>query len=141
MMSPSPVPLLKIEGLRMYFPVGNSLLVSARSFIHAVDDVDFEIPKGQSLALVGESGCGKTTTGKLISLLYAPTDGHIYLRNGNQEMVDLAVLKGRALKLFRRRVQMIFQDPYESLNPRLTVFETVSEPLLVQNIGSLLDRE
>lgn len=134
-------PLVTVEGLKMYFPLGNTLFKPAKNFIHAVDDVSFEISRGNSLALVGESGCGKTTTGKLLTRLYNPTSGHIYLRNNNDEMIDLAALKNSELKRFRRRVQMIFQDPYESLNPRLTVFETVSEPLLVQGIGTVPDRE
>jgi peptide/nickel transport system ATP-binding protein len=134
-------PLVTVDGLKMYFPLGNTLFKPAKNFIHAVDDVSFEISKGHSLALVGESGCGKTTTGKLLTRLYNPTSGHIYLRSNDDEMIDLAVLKNSELKLFRRRVQMIFQDPYESLNPRLTVFETVSEPLLVQGIGTVPDRE
>jgi peptide/nickel transport system ATP-binding protein len=90
---------------------------------------------------VGESGCGKTTTGKLMVRLLDPTDGHVYLNDGESGAMDLAELRGRELKRFRRRVQMIFQDPYESLNPRRTVFDTVVEPLAVQGIGSLLERE
>jgi peptide/nickel transport system ATP-binding protein len=133
--------LVKVEGLKMYFPVGGSMFRKAHSFIHAVDDVSFEIPIGKSLALVGESGCGKTTTGKLLTRLYRPTSGSIYLRSNGGEMVDLARLQGSNLKHFRRRVQMIFQDPYESLNPRLTIFDTISEPLRVQNIGSMAERE
>jgi peptide/nickel transport system ATP-binding protein len=111
-----------------------------KSYIHAVDDISFEIPTGKSLALVGESGCGKTTTGKLLTRLYDPTAGHIYLQTDGQ-MVDLAALKGKTLKRFRRHVQMIFQDPYESLNPRLTIFDTVAEPLSVQGIGTMTERE
>jgi oligopeptide/dipeptide ABC transporter ATP-binding protein len=139
-MSTATHPLVKVEGLKMYFPVSNSIMRQSKSFIHAVDDICFEIPEGKSLALVGESGCGKTTTGKLLSRLYKPTGGRILLRdNGN--MVDLVSLKGKNLKRFRRHVQMIFQDPYESLNPRLTIFDTVAEPLMVQNIGTLQQRE
>jgi peptide/nickel transport system ATP-binding protein len=133
--------LVTVDGLKMYFPLGNTFFKTAKNYIHAVDNVSFKISQGHSLALVGESGCGKTTTGKLITRLYNPTSGHIYLRNNDDEMIDLASLKNSELKLFRRRVQMIFQDPYESLNPRLTVFETVSEPLLVQSMGTVPDRE
>lgn len=133
-------PLVKVEGLRKIFPVGNGLFSRSRSMLHAVDDISFTIPAGQSLALVGESGCGKTTTGKLLVRLYDPTDGHIYLREDGG-MADMATLKGATLKVFRRRVQMIFQDPYESLNPRLTIFDTVAEPLVVQGIGTLPERE
>ena len=134
------LPLVRVEGLKMYFPVSTSIMRQAKNFIHAVDDICFDIPQGKSLALVGESGCGKTTTGKLLTRLYQPTAGRILLRDG-EDLVDLVTLKGKNLKRFRRRVQMIFQDPYESLNPRLTIFETVAEPLLVQNIGTLQERE
>jgi len=139
-MNTATIPLVRVDSLKMYFPVSTSIMRQAKSFIHAVDNICFDIPEGKSLALVGESGCGKTTTGKLLSRLYTPTAGHIFLRDG-EELVDLVTLKGKSLKRFRRRVQMIFQDPYESLNPRLTIFETVAEPLLVQNIGSLQERE
>jgi peptide/nickel transport system ATP-binding protein len=139
-MNTSTLPLVRVDGLKMYFPVSTSLMRQARSFIHAVDDICFDIPEGKSLALVGESGCGKTTTGKLLTRLYKPTAGRILLRDGN-ELVDLVCLRGKSLKQFRRRVQMIFQDPYESLNPRLTIFDTVAEPLMVQNIGTLQERE
>lgn len=139
-MNTATIPLVRVDSLKMYFPVSTSIMRQAKSFIHAVDNICFDIPEGKSLALVGESGCGKTTTGKLLSRLYTPTAGRIFLRDG-EELVDLVTLKGKSLKRFRRRVQMIFQDPYESLNPRLTIFETVAEPLLVQNIGSLQERE
>ena len=139
-MNTATIPLVKVEGLKMYFPVSTSIMRQAKNFVHAVDDICFDIPEGKSLALVGESGSGKTTTGKLLSRLYTPTAGHIYLRDGT-ELVDLVTLKGKSLKRFRRRVQMIFQDPYESLNPRLTIFDTVAEPLMVQNIGTLQERE
>ncbi len=139
-MNTATIPLVRVEGLKMYFPVSTSIMRQAKNFIHAVDNVSFDIPAGRSLALVGESGCGKTTTGKLLTRLYTPTAGHIYLRDG-AELVDLVTLKGKNLKRFRRRVQMIFQDPYESLNPRLTIFDTVAEPLMVQNIGTLQERE
>ena len=139
-MNTTTIPLVRVQGLKMYFPVRTSLMRQAKNFIHAVDDVSFDIPAGSSLALVGESGCGKTTTGKLLTHLYTPTAGHIYLRDG-KDLVDLVTLKRKTLKRFRRRVQMIFQDPYESLNPRLTIFDTVAEPLMVQNIGTLQERE
>jgi len=133
--------LVKVEGLRKWFPVTAGVFKRARNFIHAVDDVSFEVRPGRSLGLVGESGCGKTTTGKLLARLLTPTAGHVYIRDGEAGMVDLAELKGKQLKTFRRRVQMIFQDPYESLNPRRTVYDTVAEPLVVQGIGHLAERE
>jgi peptide/nickel transport system ATP-binding protein len=133
--------LVRVEGLRKLFPVSTGLFSATRSFIHAVDDVSFEIHQGRSLGLVGESGCGKTTTGKLLVRLLDPTEGHIYVNDPDMGVVDLAGLRGKRLKAFRRRVQMIFQDPYESLNPRLTVYDTVAEPLVVQGIGTLIERE
>ncbi|HZU87012.1 MAG TPA: ATP-binding cassette domain-containing protein, partial [Anaerolineaceae bacterium] len=126
------IPLVKVEHLKMHFPVGNMFLSRSRTFLHAVDDISFEIPAGQSLSLVGESGCGKTTTGKLLVRLYDPTAGNIFLRSPDGGLVDLAGMRGGKLKQFRRRAQMIFQDPYESLNPRLTIFDAIAEPLVVQ---------
>ncbi len=128
--------LLRVENLAKLFPVQKGLFRRAREFIHAVDGVSFEIRPQETLGLVGESGCGKTTTGKLLVRLLKPTSGHIYL-NGK----DIAQLEGRELKQFHRTVQMIFQDPYGSLNPRHTIFQIVSEPLKVQGIGTVLERE
>lgn len=134
-------PLVEVFNLKKYFPMTPGLFRKSNSFIHAVDGVNFNIPKGESLGLVGESGCGKTTTGKLISRLYEPTSGHILVNDTELGTVDLAEVSGRALKTFRRRIQMIFQDPYESLNPRRTIYDTVVEPLVVQGIGDLVERE
>lgn len=133
--------LVDVKELKQFFPVGGSYFKKANSFIHAVDDVSFTIPVGKSLSLVGESGCGKTTTGKMLVRLLDPTGGNILMRDDSNNMVDVAALKGKDLKLFRRRVQMIFQDPYESLNPRLTIFDAVAEPLAVQGIGTPPERE
>jgi len=134
------VPLVQVSGLRKLYPLATSLFQTSKSFIHAVDDINFTIPHGESLALVGESGSGKTTTGKLLVRLIDPTEGqiHIYTSAGEAE---IAHLRGKELKKFRRHVQMIFQDPYESLNPRRTIFDTVAEPLVVQGIGDLAERE
>jgi peptide/nickel transport system ATP-binding protein len=90
---------------------------------------------------VGESGCGKTTTGKLLTRLYDPSAGHIFFNDPKYGKVDLASLKGKDLKDFRSRVQIIFQDPYESLNPRRTIYDTVAEPLVVQGMGNITQRE
>ncbi len=132
--------LLEIKELSKLYPVGSGVFRQARDFIHAVSGLNLTIRRGESVGLVGESGCGKTTTGKLLSRLIDPTEGSIifYTDDG---VVDLAHLKGKELKSFRRRVQMIFQDPYESLNPRLTIYDTVAEPLDVQGIGSIPERE
>jgi len=140
-------PLVRVEGLRKLFPVGGGLFTPSRSFIYAVDGLDFEIFPGETVGLVGESGCGKTTTGKLMVKLIEPSHGRILLRaestdGEDGDYMDVAHLRGRpAMKIFRRRVQMIFQDPYESMNPRLTIYDTVAEPLSVQGIGNVLERE
>jgi len=133
-------PLVKVEGLQKLYPLASGLFSRSNDFIHAVDRVDFEIADGESLALVGESGSGKTTTGKLLVRLVDPTDGSIRMRINGYEK-DIARLRGGELKGFRRHVQMIFQDPYESLNPRRTIYDTVAEPLVVQGIGDLAERE
>ena len=134
-------PLLKVQDLTKLFPVSSGNWFERNSsFIHAVDGVGFDLGKGESFGLVGESGCGKTTTGKLLVRLTDPTDGHIMFDDGEGESTDIAALKGKSLKAFRRQAQMIFQDPYESMNPRRTIFDTVAEPLKTQKIGSALER-
>ena len=133
-------PLVKVEGLQKLYPLTGGIFKRTSSYIHAVDGVNFEISDGESLALVGESGSGKTTTGKLLVRLVDPTGGAIRMRVDGYEK-DIARLRGSALKGFRRYVQMIFQDPYESLNPRRTIFDTVAEPLVVQGIGDVAERE
>jgi peptide/nickel transport system ATP-binding protein len=136
--------LVKVTDLTKLFPVGAglfTLFAREKGFVHAVDGLSFEIKHGKSLGLVGESGCGKTTTGKLMVRLYEPTSGDIYLKSPEGDLANIAHARGRALTAFRRRVQMIFQDPYESLNPRRTIFDTIVEPLEVQGIGDLQERQ
>ena len=133
-------PVLKVEGLKKYFPVSKSFFRRVQSYIHAVDDVSFEIGQGESFGLVGESGCGKTTTGKLLVKLLEPTGGHIYFQDQSGVVSDIANIKGKEIKAFRRRAQMIFQDPYESMNPRRTIYDTIAEPLSVQKIGHPVER-
>jgi peptide/nickel transport system ATP-binding protein len=105
-----------------------------------VDQASFELPQGESFGLVGESGCGKTTIGKLLVKLLEPSSGQILFRNNGADYLDIARINGRQLKAFRRRAQMIFQDPYESMNPRRTIYDTIAEPLVVQRVGTILDR-
>jgi peptide/nickel transport system ATP-binding protein len=132
--------LLNIQGLSKLYPVGEGVFRRSNIFIHAVSKINLDIAGGESVGLVGESGCGKTTTGKLITRLVDPTEGSIELMT-DSGVVDIASLKGKDLKRFRRQVQMIFQDPYESMNPRLTIYDTVAEPLDVQGIGNIQERE
>ncbi|MGH8924721.1 MAG: ABC transporter ATP-binding protein [Acidimicrobiia bacterium] len=133
-------PRIKVDGLRKLFPIGRGLFRKPTEFVHAVDGIDFEIGQGESLGLVGESGCGKSTTGRMLTRLMEATSGHILLKE-NGSMIDVAHIDRAGMKLFRRRVQMIFQDPYESMNPRRTIYDTVAEPLTVQRIGSVPQRE
>ena len=130
MMAPEPSTLLEVRGLRKVFPVTEGIL--ARRLVgevKAVDGVDFTLRRGETLGLVGESGCGKTTTGRCILLLERPTAGEIVY-----DGVDLAKLTHKQLLALRRRIQVIFQDPYSSLNPRMKVGEIIAEPIKVHGI-------
>jgi oligopeptide transport system ATP-binding protein len=123
-------PLLRVENLKVYFPLVRGWLLQRQvGVLKAVDGLNFEIQRGETFGLVGESGCGKSTTGRAILQLQPPTEGRIYF-----DGVDLTALQGENLRSMRRRMQMIFQDPYASLNPRLTVAEIVGEPLTVHGL-------
>jgi peptide/nickel transport system ATP-binding protein len=123
-------PLLQVRGLKMHFPITKGLFGGVKGFVKAVDDVSFDIRPGETLGLVGESGCGKTTVGRAISRAYTPTAGQmIWTDPSDGAITDLAQLPPEQLKPFRRKVRMIFQDPYSSLNPRMPVFENVAESL------------
>ncbi|MGQ9503144.1 MAG: ABC transporter ATP-binding protein [Anaerolineae bacterium] len=122
--------LLDVQSLKMYFPITRGIVIQRHvGDVKAVDDISFQIKKGETLGLVGESGCGKSTAGRAILQLYRPTAGHVYFKGE-----DLTQLKGEVLRRKRREMQMIFQDPYASLNPRMTVGSIISEPLEVHNI-------
>ena len=132
--------LLQIKDLKMYFPIKSGFFQRTVAHVKAVDGVSFEIKRGETLGLVGESGCGKTTIGRCIVRAYQPTDGEI-LYGENSHAVDLAHQSETQLKDFRRVIRMIFQDPYASLNPRMTVFNIVADPLRIHNIASGKDLE
>jgi peptide/nickel transport system ATP-binding protein len=126
--------LLEITGLRKHFPIVRGLFGSVKGSVRAVDDFSLSVRQGQTVGLVGESGCGKTTAGRCIVRAYAPTDGTIHYRRADDTIVDLAAVPTKDLGPFRRDIRMIFQDPYSSLNPRMTVFDSVSEVLRVNKI-------
>jgi len=127
--------LVEVKDLRMWFPVLRGVLQRHVADVKAVDGISFDIYKGETLGLVGESGCGKSTTGRAILQLYKPTGGQVLF-----EGQDLVRMKPGELRRMRRRMQMIFQDPYASLNPRMTVGSIIGEPLEVHNIGTKAER-
>jgi oligopeptide/dipeptide ABC transporter ATP-binding protein len=128
-------PLLDVRGLKKYFVKRSLFRWQPTSVVRAVDGVDFKLDKGKTLGLVGESGCGKTTTGRMLLRLEEPSDGAIMI-----DGVDIAPLGGKELRAYRRRVQMVFQDAYASLDPRVSVKDSIAEPMAVQGIGSRRER-
>ncbi len=133
---PGGAPLLEVRDLKVFFPITEGLLIERHvGDVRAVDGVSFKLHRGETLGLVGESGCGKSTTGRAIIRLYKPTAGQI-LFDGQ----DVSGVDGKALQKLRRRFQMIFQDPYASLNPRMTAGGTVGEPLDIYNVGTKPER-
>jgi oligopeptide transport system ATP-binding protein len=122
--------ILKVENLKMYFPIKRGVIQRTVGYVHAVDGVSFEVHRGETLGLVGESGCGKTTTGRTIVQLYHATEGSVMFQGK-----DLTKVRGEELRLMRRSIQMIFQDPYASLNPRMTVEQIIAEPLIVHGLA------
>ena len=134
------LPLLEVRNLRKHFPVRKGLFARSTESVKAVDGVSFEIGVGETLALVGESGCGKSTTGRLIMRSHAATDGEIILRDEGRTW-PLHMLSSQEQRPVRRKIQMVFQDPFSALSPRMTVFDIISEPLILNGFGSRQARE
>ncbi len=127
--------LLEVRNLKKHFPIKRGWFSRTVGYVKAVDGVSFFVREGETLGLVGESGCGKTTTGRLVLRAMPPTDGEIWFRDREQGRVNIPTVDRAALKRLRRNMQMIFQDPYSSLNPRMTLLDIVGEPLLVHGVA------
>ena len=140
-MSAAQSPLLKVTGLQKLFPIKKGFLKRTVGHVRAVDGVDFHIDEGETLGLVGESGCGKTTTARCVLRAIEPTQGKIHIRAADGSVVDLGQMSPRELRALRRQMQMIFQDPFTSLNPRMTLLDLVGEPLLVHGLANRRERE
>ena len=136
----SRVRLLEVKGLKKFFPIRRGILQREVGQVRAVDDVTFYVEKGETLSLVGESGCGKTTTSRCILRAIKATAGQILFRPEDGSVVDVATLPKAQLRPLRRQMQMIFQDPFSSLNPRRTLLDIVAEPLVANRIGNRRDQ-
>jgi peptide/nickel transport system ATP-binding protein len=140
-MMTSPPALLRVAGLQKLFPIRKGFWKRTVGYVRAVDGVNFHIDEGETLGLVGESGCGKTTTARCILRAIEPTRGEIFMRVVGGSVIEMGQLRPAALRALRREMQMIFQDPFTSLNPRMTLLDLVGEPLLVHGMKSRRDRE
>jgi peptide/nickel transport system ATP-binding protein len=133
--------LVEVTNLKMHFPIIKGVFGKVSGYVKAADDVNFAISPGETLGLVGESGCGKTTVGRCLIRAYKPTDGSIIYRPTDMPEIDLAKVDTKGLQPYRKDIRMIFQDPFSSLNPRMNVFEIISEVLRVNNMCTPKDME
>ena len=139
--------LLDVRGLKKYFPIQKGLFRKVVGYVKAVDDVSFYLRSGETLGLVGESGCGKTTVSRTAIRLYEATAGEVHFKtskfstDGQLQMINLMDLNREQLKLVRQEISMIFQDPINSLNPRMSVFDIVAEPMVIHNVGTVAEME
>ncbi len=133
---PAPEFLLEVRNLKKYFPIKRGFFSKTVGYVKAVDDVSFYVRPGETLGLVGESGCGKTTTGRVILRALDPSAGEIWFSDSERGRVNLAQVDKAQLKRMRRNMQMVFQDPYSSLNPRMNLLQNVGEPLIVNKVAS-----
>ena len=134
--------ILEVRNLVKHFEVSNSVFSRNKKIVKAVDGISFDIKAGETLGLVGQSGCGKTTTARSLCLLDPKTSGSVNFYNPDtKSMESIDKIDEDAIRVFRRNMQMIFQDPYESLNPRWTIKDIIKEPLDIHNIGSFSERE
>ncbi len=122
--------LLKVENLKKYYPVKQGIFGLNKEYLKAVDDVSFHVIEGEVLGIVGESGCGKSTTGKLVCMLINKTEGKVVYKGE-----DISILKGEQLRKVRKNIQMVFQDPYSSLNPRMSIGEIIAEPIVIHGLA------
>ena len=134
--------ILEVNNLVKHFEVSNSVFSRNKKIVKAVDNISFDIKAGETLGLVGQSGCGKTTTARALCLLDPKTSGNVNFYNPDTKLMEsIDDIDEDRLRVFRRNMQMIFQDPYESLNPRWTIQDIIKEPLEIHNIGSFSERE
>ena len=133
-------PLLRVRNLRKYFIQHSGLFKQHKRYLHAVDNVSFDIARGETLGLVGESGCGKSTLGKTLLRLYEPDAGELFFNENGFDEKNICALPKSEMRALRKRMQMVFQDPYDSLNSRHTIGDIIEEPLLVHGIGDRQQR-